>query len=121
MCKVDPLKAGNWILWKTRIHKFFNLFEIADVVHGTEPKPDDPVLARKWLGKDGIAQVLISNNIDDQQINHVIDANTSAEMWEHLESIHETVGLAGITAAKRHLLNTWAEDDTNIIDHINNL
>ena len=42
-------------------------------------------------------------------------------MWENLQSIHETVGLAGITAAKCHLLNTQAEDDTNIVEHINNL
>ena len=63
-CKIDPLKAGNWISWKTRIHKFFRLFEITDVVHGTEIKPEDPFLARRWLGKDGVAQVLITNNID---------------------------------------------------------
>ena len=54
-------------------------------------------------------------------MNHVVEATTSAEMWENLQSIHETVGLAGITAAKRRLLNTRAEDDTNIIEHINNL
>src|SRR5271156_4169704 len=113
MCKIDPLKAGNWISWKTRIHKFFQLFEITDVVHGVELKPEDPMLARKWLGKDGIAQA--------QQMNHVIEATTSAEMWENLQSIHETVGLAGITAAKRRLLNTCADDDTNIVEHINNL
>src|SRR5271154_5020542 len=56
MCKIDLLKAGNWILWKTRIHKFFQLFEITDVVHGVELKPEDPILARKWLGKNGVAQ-----------------------------------------------------------------
>jgi hypothetical protein len=120
-CKIDPLKAGNWISWKTRIHKFFQLFEISDVVHGVEPMPEDPILARKWLGKDGVAQALITNNINDQQMNHVVEATTSAEMWENLQSIHETVGLAGITAAKRRLLNTRAEDDTNIVEHINNL
>ncbi|KAF8224084.1 hypothetical protein L208DRAFT_1313462 [Tricholoma matsutake] len=120
-CKVDPLRAGNWISWKTRIHKFFNLFEITDVVHGVKPMPKDPAGARKWLGKDGIAQALITNNIDDQQMNHVIDATTSAEMWENLKSIHETVGLPVIMAAKHRLLNTRAEDDTNIVNHINHL
>jgi gag-polypeptide of LTR copia-type len=73
------------------------------------------------LGKDGIAQVLITNNIDDQQMHHVIEATTSTEMWENLQSIHETVVLASITAAKCHLLNTQAEDNTNIVNHINNL
>jgi hypothetical protein len=68
--------------------------------------PEDPILARKWLGKDGVAQALITNNIDDHQMNHVVEATTSAEMWENLQSIHENVGLAGITAAKRRLLNT---------------
>lgn len=121
MCKIDPLKAGNWISWKTWIHKFFQLFEITDVIHGVELMPEDPISARKWLGKDGVAQALITNNIDDHQMNHVIEATTSAEMWENLQSIHETVGLAGITAAKRCLLNTGADDDTNIVDHINNL
>src|ERR1700678_980292 len=71
-CKIDPLKAGNWILWKTRIHKIFRLFEITDVVHSTEVKPEDPFLARRWLGKDGVAQAPIINNIDDQQMNHVV-------------------------------------------------
>jgi gag-polypeptide of LTR copia-type len=121
MCKINPLKASNWISWKTWIHKFFQLFEISDVIHGVEPMPEDPILARKWLGKDGIAQALITNNINDQQMNHVVEATTSAEMWENLQSIHKTVGLASITAAKHRLLNTRAEDDTNIVEHINNL
>src|SRR5271156_2584568 len=60
-CKIDLLKAGNWISWKTRIHNFFQLFEIADVVHSVELKPEDPMLAQKWLGKDSIAQALITN------------------------------------------------------------
>ena len=121
-CKIDPLKAGkSWISWKTRIHKFFRLFEITDVVHGTEIKPEDPFLARRWLGKDGVAQALITNNIDDQQMNHVVEAESSAEMWENLQAIHETVGSLGITTAKRRLLTTRAQNDTNIIDHINNL
>ena len=46
---------------------------------------------------------------------------TSKLLWENLQSIHETVGLAGIMAAKRRLLNTREDDNTNIIDHINNL
>jgi hypothetical protein len=103
-CKIDPLKAGNWISWKTQSHKFFRLFEITNVVHGTEIKPEAFFLARRWLGKDGVAQALITNNIDDQQMNHVVEAETSAEMWENLQAIHETVGSLGITTAKRRLL-----------------
>src|ERR1700678_2787758 len=64
---------------------------------------------------------LITNNIDDQQMNHVVKAESSAEMWENLQAIHETVGSLGITTAKRRLLTTRAQNDTNIIDHINNL
>ena len=116
-CKVDPLKAGNWILWKTRIHKFFNLYEITDIVHSVKPMPEDPSLACKWLGKDSVTQALITNNINNQQMNHIVDAF----IWENLQSIHETVGLAGIMAAKCHLLNTCAEYNTNIVKHINNL
>ena len=44
-CKINPLKASNWISWKTRIHKFFQLFEISDVIHGIELMPEDPILA----------------------------------------------------------------------------
>jgi gag-polypeptide of LTR copia-type len=83
--------------------------------------PEDPIAARKWLGKDSVTQALITNNIDNHQINHVVKATTSAEMWENLSSIHETVGSTGITASKCRLFNTCVEDDTNIIDHINNL
>ncbi|KAF8220978.1 hypothetical protein L208DRAFT_1218152, partial [Tricholoma matsutake] len=43
------------------------------------------------------------------------------EIWEKLKSIHETVGLAVIMATKHHLLNTGAEDNTNIVDYINHL
>ena len=45
MCKVDHLRVGNWISWKTRIHRFFNLFKISDIVHGIEPILEDPILA----------------------------------------------------------------------------
>ena len=47
MCKIDLLKAGNWISWKTRIHNFFQLFEISNVVHSVEPMPENPILAWK--------------------------------------------------------------------------
>ena len=72
-----------------------------------------------YLHENGWGKTALITN--DQQMNHVVDASTSAEMWENLQSIHETVGLAGIMAAKCHLLNTQAEDDTNIVKHINNL
>ena len=62
--------------------------------------------------------MLITNNINDQQMNHVVDAMTSAEIWENLQLIHE---LAGTVAVKHWLLNTQADDDTNIVNHINNL
>jgi gag-polypeptide of LTR copia-type len=51
-------------------------------------------------------------------MNHVIEADTSAEMREN---IHETVGSVSITTAKCHLLTTQVKHYTNIIEHINNL
>ena len=51
MCKINPLKACNWILWKTQIHELFQLFEISDVIHSVEPMPEDPTWHENGWGR----------------------------------------------------------------------
>jgi hypothetical protein len=99
--KVDPLKEGNWLAWKTRITRILRLHKVYDYVEGKVPKPEDDNEAEKWERRDLVAQTLIQINVSDEQIIHVAEAETATEIWNNLRSIHEIWGHTSITAAKR--------------------
>jgi hypothetical protein len=99
--KVDPLKEGNWLAWKTRIIRILKLHKVYDYVEGKVPKPENDNELEKWEKKDLVAQTLIQINVSDDQIIHVTEAQNASEMWSNLRSIHEIRGQTSITAAKR--------------------
>ena len=92
--KVDALKDNNWHAWKIRMQKFLCLNKVFKYAEGSCPKPeDDPSNSAKlvvWEEEDLIAQTLILTNIDDRQIDHVVHAETAAQMWESLKLAHQT-------------------------------
>ena len=74
-----------------------------------------------WEEEDLIAQTLILTNIDDRQMDHVMHAETAAQMWESLKLAHQTRGVQTALIAKRELLNAKCPEGDSIPLHINNL
>jgi len=77
-------------------------------IEGTVPKPTEPTAKIKWEQCDLLAQILIENNMSDEQMVHVNQANISmaAQMWNSLKAVHEVCGQSAITATKRTFYGT---------------
>ena len=118
--KIESLKEGNWIAWRSRMITILQFHHAFGHIEGTVPKPAEPTAKTKWEQRDLLAQILIKNNMSDEQIVHVNQANisTAAQMWNSLKAVHEVRGQSAITAAKRTFYGTQAEDTVNIPVHI---
>jgi hypothetical protein len=88
----EPLDDTNWVVWRECIRRIFELCSVEAYVYGALPKLD-PLLAQSlanWKANDIYAQVLITMNINRDQMVHVSRLNMAHEIWRSLESIHET-------------------------------
>ena len=119
--KINKLHDRNWLAWKTRIATVLKWKDTYDVAIGTVDRPLDPVAAAKWRVKDLIAQELITTTIRDEQVIHVSECETSAQMWQVLHVIHEPRGQQSILSTKKMLYSAEAREDADIPSHLNNM
>lgn len=117
--KIGMLHDGNWLAWKMRIAAVLKRNGAYEIVTGLAAQPQDPVAAAEWKMKDAIAQELVVTTIKDEQVLHIIECETSAQMWEALRIIHEPRGQYYIFLTKRALYTAQASEDTDIPSHLN--
>ena len=79
--KVEPLRDDNWLAWKIRITNLLHLYDVYDYVTGKRSKPSSPAEFEAWKKQDTVARTLIYNNVDSEQVVHVTECETSAELW----------------------------------------
>uniref|UniRef100_A0A182YRC1 Uncharacterized protein n=1 Tax=Anopheles stephensi TaxID=30069 RepID=A0A182YRC1_ANOST len=85
----------------------------------TEPKPEVPDNA--WLANDEKARVLIGLSLNDSQLIHVMQTNTSKEMWDELKSYHKRSSLSSKIHVMRKMFATKMPEGGNIDEHIKEL
>jgi hypothetical protein len=68
----------------------------------------DPEGLDAWIFNDIYAKVLITNNIEPDQMIHINQCETSHEMWECLKAVHESRGHQMIISYIRNLIHTIA-------------
>jgi hypothetical protein len=126
--KFEPLKANNWLPWKTRIEAICYDKKLMKYLNGTEakptaatpaaPKPDEQAAISAWEEQDGKARSIIVLNVSDSEMVHVMGATTAANMWKNLKMVKESTGGVARLTAKRKLYRTFAEEGSDIADHI---
>ena len=94
--KIEKLRDGNWLAWKTCIATVLETKEALEVAMGITPQPQDPAALAIWKSKDLVARTLITTVIKDEQIIHISDCSTSAEMWNALRVTHGPRGQQSI-------------------------
>ena len=119
--KIEKLRDGNWLAWKTRIATVLETKEALEVATGITPQPQDPAALAIWKTKDLVARTLITTAIKDEQIIHISDCSTSAEMWNALRVTHEPRGQQSILSLQRALYSTQAEEGADIPAHLNEM
>lgn len=96
--KIEKLQgADSWVTWKFQIRQILESFELYDIVTGTEVAPvlaqggDATAYAKKladWRKMDAKARRHISTALAKQPLLHVLNCNTSAEMWTALKLVY---------------------------------
>jgi len=119
--KIEKLKDGNWLAWKTRIATVLKRKEAYEIATGVTPQPLDPDAVSNWKLKDLVAQELITTAIKDEQVVHISECTSSAQMWEALRTIHEPRGQQSILSTKRALYSAQAKEDSDIAAHLNDM
>ena len=108
--KIEQLCNNNWLTWETHMSIVLHRYGALEVMLGTSAKPNDPDNAAIWNSRDLVAQELITVNIKDEQVIHVNDHVTSAEMWANLWTVHEPHGQQSLISAKKLLYSTQAQE-----------
>ena len=129
--KFDPLTPDNWLAWKRRVSammrekKLLSLIEGSDqtlnkrpVQAGTTATSEELTKMAVWDEMDGQARTIIELSIGDKEMIHISGANTAKEMWDQLKLVKESRGRIGILAARRKLYRSYAEEGTDIADHV---
>jgi transposase InsO family protein len=119
--KIEKLRDGNWLAWKTRIATILETKEALEVATGITPQPQDPAASAIWKSKDLIARTLITTAVKDEQIIHISNCSTAAEMWNALRVTHEPRGQQSILSLRRALYSTQADEGADIPAHLNEI
>jgi hypothetical protein len=117
----DPLNESNWMAWRERMKRVLRLCGVNAYAEGTVEIPTDAKGVEDWEYKDNYAQIMIINNVTSTEMVHVSQCNTAKAVWDSLEAVHETKGHQTIVSIIRNLFHTKAEEDSNIIEHLNQL
>jgi hypothetical protein len=117
----DPLNESNWMAWWERMKRVLRLCGVNVYAEGTVEIPTDAKGVEDWEYNDNYAQIMIINNVTSTEMVHVSQCNTAKAMWDSLEAVHETKGHQTTVSIIRNLFHTKAEEDSNIIEHLNQL
>ena len=126
--QIDPLTGDNYLAWKEKMH--WILLEQGLWEHASG-EAEIPVLAdpdkvtgpeRKaiadWTRKDQQAFAAISLHISDDYLVYTYDATMARSVWLALLTIFQARGPLGIINVRRDFFCTFAEEGTNMEEHI---
>ena len=119
----DPLNDENWVAWKGQITPMLELNGVWTHCDGAEvaPPPEEIERHKEWDTAEHVARILISNNLSAAQFVHVSEAATVKQVWDNLKAVHEHRGQQSITAIRRTLYQTRAQDGDDIVTHLMNM
>lgn len=83
-----------------------------------DPKPEQADVTSAWTKKDEKARSAIGLALDDNQLSHIMDAETAKEMWDKLKAYHERGSLSNKIHVLRRLCSIRLGEDGNMSDHL---
>lgn len=83
-----------------------------------EVKPEKKDITSAWTRKDEKARWMIGLSLEDDQLGHIMDAETANEMWETLKGVHERGSLSNKIHTLRKLCSMRLDEDGNLSEHL---
>ena len=121
--KITPLNDDNWMAWKLRITELMKVWNVFG--HATDedkrPSENSPNEFKKWSQRERIATILIQNNIESEQMVHVSNCLSVAEMWKSLKQVYETHSIQTAVELKRKLATMKASYNTDVRKYLTDM
>ena len=98
----------------------FSLHKVIDHVISHVPKLDisNVTVLAKWTDKDKKAKTLLFMSVDNDNLVHLSDSKTAAQMWDNLRAVYEVKGLQMIIVLRYSLYHLATDSNNNIPKHL---
>ena len=118
--KQEPLGNDNWVTWKLRMTNVFSLHKVIDHVISHVPKLDisNVTVLAEWTDKDKKAKILLFMSVGNDNLVHLSDSETAAQMWDNLRAVYEVKGHQVIIVLRHSLYHLAANSDNDIPKHL---
>ena len=72
----------------------------------------------KWTDKDKKTKMLLFMSVGDDNLVHLSDGETAAQMWDNLKAVYEVKGHQTIIVLRCSLYHLAADSNNNIPKHL---
>ena len=129
--KIDPLNRDNYAVWRRQLEWILDDLDLWDITIGREMELL-PVNAKKittikqqeindWRKRDKKAKKEICLRVADEQLVYINQTMTAFAVWTSLKAIFESKGTMGIINLQWDFFQMFAEDGTNMEEHMQKL
>ena len=98
----------------------FSLHKVIDHVVSHVPKPNitDVTALAEWTDKDENMKMLLFMSMGNDNLVHLSDSKTAAQMWDNLRAVYKVKGHQTVIALRHSLYHLAANNDNNIPMHL---
>ena len=118
--KQELLGDDNWVAWKLRMTNVFSLHKVIDHVISHVPKLDisNVTVLAEWTDKDKKAKTLLFMSVGNDNLVHLSDSETAAQMWDNLRAVCKVKGHQMIIVLRRSLYHLATNSNNDIPKHL---
>ena len=119
-----PLDENNWPIWSKHIIPILKVSKVYDYVTGDIKRPNpivDPESAENWGTNDKLAKLMILQNVSNEQLQHIDQSQTSANVWKSLTALHQSRGFRTALTYMCTLYHMTPAENKNIPKYINKM
>lgn len=127
--RISKLKGiENWAAWKFQVRVTLKSHSAWDVVTGQDVKPEHPTEATEaaaherklaaWIKSDNVAQKIIATTVDDQPLLHIINCESSKEMWDKLISVYDQKSETSVHMLQQQWYSATKSSSDSMATHI---
>jgi len=120
LIKIDKLKKANFREWRLRIKMVLALRDQDDMLD-EDGKPTDAETCELavWKRRDTKASAIIGLTLGSDQLEHVSDCKTTAEMWSTLQGVFQRKSLMNKIKARREFYTVETTFGEGMLGYIN--
>lgn len=115
---------SQWMTWRFQVRVTLVASDIFDIVNGSKKQPElaadesNRAVIVDWKQKDARAQKIIVTTIGQKFLVHILNCNTSHEMWQKLHSVFEQNCQTNIHLLQQKFFSLAKDPNDDIATHV---